>query len=520
MSAENHPTDEELFNGDRTAIEHAKSCDECRVRAVRLKTGAALVQRVRKTSQPELDWAKVDAMIAKAADQTAEDIRAGRIRKPAPVRPYAVVGGGLALAAGALLAWRLVSAPAPQQLAHGPSSNHGPSAQQPATTHTGGEAPLPAIAAWPEARVLLATNDVDHVSAAGERSPLTARSRVRSGDRLHGRSATSRALIAAAHGQRLDARGESELHIGAMQGGESAAELVRGEARVDVSPGSAKLSLDAHEWRVVAKRGTFVAKIEGDNVRVRVLSGVVDAAHRGGAPSSLAAGSEFVLDKNGQRVESPLAQTPDGAVDDRALGLSEDGELVELPALPEGAELTVEGVSVPRSARVFRVSRAVRAVARRGSDEWSIELDPRRAARDELHWTASSSTVASAQGPSNSEPHPAPHAPLNVRRAQPSRTVLTAATVPPQAQLGFRAVQRSLGQRARHCFDACERNNSCGDASGIAPIVDFDAEGRVGAVRLEGSPSPTLSACIDREVRALRLPLLANERVNLGRFSR
>jgi hypothetical protein len=169
---------------------------------------------------------------------------------------------------------------------------------------------------------------------------------------------------------------------------------------------------------------------------------------------------------------------------------------------------------------VLRVSRAIRAVARRGSDEWSIELDPRRAARDELRWVAASSTVASAQGPSSGEPHPAPHGPLNVRRVQPSRTVLTAATVPPQAQLGFRAVQRSLGQRARHCFDACERNNSCGDASGIAPIVDFDAEGRVGAVRIEGAGSSTLNACIDREVRALRLPLLANERVNLGRFSR
>ena len=171
-------------------------------------------------------------------------------------------------------------------------------------------------------------------------------------------------------------------------------------------------------------------------------------------------------------------------------------------------------------ARVLRVSRAVRLRARRGGDEWTLELDPRRAAQSEIQWTQSSHAVASANEPAVHAS--APHGTVTVRRptARPTRTTLTAATIPPQAMMGFRAVQRSLGQRARHCFDACERNSSCGDASGIAPVVDFDAEGRVGAVRLEGSPTAPLAACIEREVRALRLPLLANERVNLGRFSR
>lgn len=519
MISDDHPTNEAIFNGDRAAIEHSQSCDACRVRAIRLQTGAALVQHMRKVSLPDLDWSKLDAMIAKAAVQTADDIRAGRIRKRTPAHSYAIIGG-LALAAAALLAWRLVRAPVPKPLAHGPVPNGAPAVQLPSSAHAGGEAPLPATAAWPEVRVLLATNDVDHISASGERTPLTARSRVRSGDRLHGRSATSRALIAAAHGQRLDMRGESEVRIGAIRQSESDAKLVRGEVLVQVVPGSAKLSLDAHEWHLVAKRGSFVAQIEGDNVRVRVLSGVVDAAHHGGAPVTLAAGNEFVLDKHGQRVAFPLAQRPEDAVDERAIGLSEDGELMELPSLPEGAALTIEGVSVPRSARVLRIARVVRAVARRGSETWSIDLDPRVAPHGALFWAASSSTVASVQESSHVESRSAPSPSLNVRRVQPSRPVLTALTIPAQAQLGFRAVQRSLGQRARHCFDTCERNDSCGDVSAIAPIVDLDAQGRVVAVRLEGSPSPTLAACIEREVRALRLPLLANERVNLGRFVR
>jgi hypothetical protein len=519
MTTDHHPTDEELFNGDRAALEHARGCDDCRVRAVRLKTGAALVQRVRKTSQPDLDWARVDAMVQAAADKTAEDYRAGRIRKPVAVPRYAVAGVSLALAAGALLAFRAMSAQPAVDHTHTHSSNAPPVAQRTAT-QGGGEAPLPALAPWREARVLLATSDVEHITASGERSPLTARSSVRSGDRLQGRSAQSRALIAAARGQRLDARGETDVRIALMDSAGSTAELVRGEARVDVSAGSAKLSLDAHEWRVVAKRGTFVAKIEGDSVRVRVLSGLVDVAHRGGAPAALSVGSEFVLDKNGQRTEAPLAQTPDAAIDDRAVGLSEDGEVVELPAIPEGAELSIDGNSVAPRARVLRVSRAVRLRARRGGDEWTLELDPRRAAQSEIQWTQSSHAVASANEPAVHAS--APHGTVTVRRptARPTRTTLTAATIPPQAMMGFRAVQRSLGQRARHCFDACERNSSCGDASGIAAVVDFDAEGRVGAVRLEGSPTAPLAACIEREVRALRLPLLANERVNLGRFSR
>lgn len=519
-----HPTDEALFQSERAAVDHARTCDECRVRAVRLRTGAALVERVRKTSQPDLDWAKVDAMVAAAAEKTALDIREGRIRKPSPARGQAMLGTGLALAAGALLAWRInANSHAPQTSVAQASAQQTPVVAQhtlPAQHgHSGGEAPLPLPAAWSEARVLLASHDVEIERASGERSLLNARSTVRAGDRLRGRSSSSRALIAAAHGQRLDARGESEVRIRALDAGGSAAELVRGEARVDVAQGSAKLSLDVHEWRVVAKGGAFVAKVDGDSVRVVVLSGTIDASHRGGAPMSLVAGSEFVLDKHGQHTAQPIAQAQDNAIDDRALGLGEEGTSVELPALPDGAVIKLDGVSLSTQARVLRLARAVRLTAERGEERWSLDLDPARTVTGELAWTPGRAAIVASATEHGSQSHAGSSAP-RMPHASAHRTVLTANTIAPEAAIGFRAVQRALGQRARHCFDTCERSSSCGDASGIAPVVDFDAEGRVGSVRMEGAGSAALNQCIEREVRAMRLPLLANERVNLGRFSR
>ncbi len=518
-----HPSDEALFDGDRAALDHVRTCEECRVRAVRLRVGSALVQRVRKTSQPDLDWAKVDDFIARAAADTAQDIRSGKLRAPSALRRNApaVAAVSLALAAAAVIGWRMQP-----RASSTPQTNIASNVAPAPRTTSGGERSIEsAPAPWSEARVLLATRDVEHQTATGERSPLTALSRVRAGDRIVGGSARSRALLAAAVGQRLDARGESELRIASLDASGSGAQLVRGEARVDVRRGSAKLSLDAFEWQVVAKGGSFVAKIEGESVRLRVIAGTVDVAHRGGAPTVLESGRELVLDKNGQQTAvSSQGSTDDPLIDERALALGEEGATVTLPDGADDAQLTIDGAPAPRGTRVLRVGRAASLVARSDDAQWTLVVDPRRGAAIEPQWTTRSlreptnSTVATGPVASAGGEQHAPVARRPVR--PPQRVTLTAATIPESAVGGFRAVQRSLGQRARHCFDACERNNSCGEASGLAPIVDFDAEGRVGAVRLEGTGSPTLSACIEREVRSMRLPLLANERVNLGRFAR
>ncbi|MBL8678427.1 MAG: hypothetical protein JNK05_04645 [Myxococcales bacterium] len=515
-----HPSDEALFDGDRAALDHARTCEECRVRSVRLRTGAALVQRVRKTSQPDLDWAKVDDFVARAAAETAADVRSGKIRPPSALRRNApaAIGLSLAIAAAAVIGWRMQTrasnSPGPNV-----ASTHTPS---PRTSSGGTRIVDVAPAPWSEVRVILATRDVEHLSAAGERSPLTARSRVHTGDRIVGSTTRSRAVVAASTGQRLDARGESEVRIASLDASGSGAQLVRGEARVDVRRGSAKLTLDAFEWRVVAKSGSFVAKIEGDSVRLRVIEGTVDVAHRGGAPTVLTSGRELVLDKHGQQTAVQSAGAADDhALDERALALGEDGALVALPSGAESAQLTIDGASAPQGTSVVRVSRAASLVARNGDAQWTLELDPRRAAAVEPQWSSHAPTISSGTTPASAATSHGLVAANARRPARASqRVALTASTIPEDAVAGFRAVQRSLGQRARHCFDACERNNSCGDTSALAPVVDFDAEGRVGAIRIEGAPSPTLAACIDREVRAMRLPLLANQRVNLGRFSR
>jgi hypothetical protein len=529
-----HPTDDELFNGDRAALEHARGCEDCRVRSVRLRAGQALVQRVRKTSQPDMDWAKVDAFIAQAAESTAQDIRAGRIARPSASRRPAVIGASLAIAAASVLAWRLTAPSSPAVNGQIAGSSVAQTNVVAPRSNAGGEAPLPAVAAWREARVLLAAGEVTHVpaanaGAAGEPSPLTARSRVRAGDRIRGSALGSRAMLATAAGQRLDARGVGEVRLASLDAAGSQVELVSGEARVDVAPSSGKLSLTVQGWSVVAKRGAFVAKIDGDTVRVRVLSGVVDVAHEGGEATPVEPGREVVLDKRGGRQMQPeaaVANEPE--LDPRTLGVGEEGELVDVPEGREGAELQIDGAPLPSRTRVLRLSRAVRVIARQSDGEWAIELDPRRAAAQSPQWSVTrppavaSNTVASRGTDAGaSTVLVAQRSGLPPRRPPVvARTVLTAATIPPAAAMGYRAVQRALGQRSRHCFDACERSNACGESAGIAPIVDFDAEGRVGAVRLDGSPAPALAACIEREVRAMRLPLLAGERVNLGRFSR
>jgi hypothetical protein len=478
-----------------------------------------------------MDWAKVDAFIAQAAESTAQDIRSGRIARPSASRRPAVLGASLAIAAAGVLAWRLSAPPA--------NSIDGQSGLAQTTvvvprSNAGGEAPLPAVSAWREARVLLAAGEVTHVSAASadgaaESSPLTARSRVRAGDRIRGSALGSRAMLATAAGQRLDARGVGEVRFASLDAAGSQVELVSGEARVDVAPSSGKLSLTVQGWSVVAKRGAFVAKIDGDTVRVRVLSGVVDVAHEGGEATPVEPGREVVLDKRGGRQLQPEATVEnEPELDPRAVGVGEEGELVEVPRGREAAELQIDGAALPASTRVLRLARAVRVIARQSDGEWAIELDPRRAAAQTPQWSvtraptvAATTAVARTADAGANTALLAQRAGLAPRRPPVvARTVLTAATIPAPAVMGYRAVQRALGQRSRHCFDACERSNACGASAGIAPIVDFDAEGRVGAVRLEGSPAPALAACIEREVRAMRLPLLAGERVNLGRFSR
>jgi hypothetical protein len=512
--ANKHPSDEALFDGDRAALDHARACDDCRRRAARMTAGAALVQRSRKLSQPELDWGKLDAFAAHAAERAASEVRAGKLRAPSRAPRYlAWSGGALALAAAAVLALR-VSPRTPAD----PQSQRSTTMISSQRLQSGGEAPVPTTDAWSEARVLVAAGPVDHVQRDGVRGALTARSRVRPGDRVQGRAPSARVLLASAPGQRLDARGESELRLASMESGSSSAELMRGEARVDVAAGASKLTLDALEWRVVSKRGAFIAKIEGESVRLRVLQGSVDVAHRGGAPTVIASGHEVLLHKGGRSSDegsSARGTDDDLAIDERALGLGEDGELLTVAPPVEGAALSIDDAGVPRGAHVLRLRRAARLVARLGDAEWSRELDPRRAGEAEPPWVV----VRAASAPSVAMAAPRAEPRARTTRAQ-APTVLTAQTIPSEAMVGFRAVQRALGQRARHCFDACERTSTCGDSSNIAPIVDFDESGRVASVRLEGGASSTLAACIEREVRALRLPLLSNQRVNLGRFAR
>jgi hypothetical protein len=525
MSTE-HPSDQALFDGEPSALAHARACAPCAVRAGRLRAGSALIQRVRRTSQPELDWERVDLAVHQAAEAAAAQVRAARAR-PARVAPRAAlwVGVTLSMAAAATFAVRAATK------IHTNSSSDRTLLARPETTVPtvpavprvhGGEAPLPPSPAWSEARVLLATDEVTHVQQGGEEAPLRASSRVHAGDRLRARAPSARALVATAVGQRVDLRGPGELRLASLDPAGSQAELVAGEARMDVATSAGKLSLLAQGWRVVLKRGAVIAKIEGDSVRLRALDGIVDVSHGSGAPTVIAPGREVRLDKHGGQsdVEAESRAEPELSRDPLFAGDS-DGVLRALPSLEEGVSLSIDGRALPSATRLLRVSRAVRVLARKGPRRWTLSLDPRSEPSAEPVWETDLASLLE-RTPDAGAPVTASalHVPSATRRPPVTRVALTPATIPAEAQGGYRAVQRALGLRARHCFEACERMQACGDVSGIAPTVELDPQGRVASVRLEGGASPALSACIDREVRALRLPLLAGERVLLGRFAR
>ena len=76
------------------ALEHCAACPACDVVLQRLRAGVSLLDEARAHTPPMPDWEAIDPHIARAAEDTARQIRAGRLRAPSRWREPVAVGFG------------------------------------------------------------------------------------------------------------------------------------------------------------------------------------------------------------------------------------------------------------------------------------------------------------------------------------------------------------------------------------------------------------------------------------------
>jgi hypothetical protein len=477
-----------------------------------LRAGAALIDIAARQSAPPLDWHSLDAIVFDAAEQTAQQIKAGTLK---PVRSMtqrvATIAAPLALAASVLFGLSRLH----------PSSSSTASTTQHSTQQTMAHSSTvpsasqatpvvhPQSAEWDSPRVLFATRAVESNAPNTPPQPVRTDTVFAAHSQLRTTTSSARALVALAHGQRLDLRANSVVVLQSATRAESAIELVSGEARVDVMPESGRVSMTAREWGLSAKAGSVVAKFDGEVLQLSVLSGEVSCRFQGGAEQRLAAGARWTLGKNGSAVSEPADGADPQSLEAVFARLTEEGTLVGVGAVPEGARLSfADHLNIPSDLSVMRLLSPIVLRAERASLRWEVRLDPSQ--REAPDWALST-------GPSTEQNSASRAAPV---RHTAASVVLTLNTISPEARTGFRAVQSMLGRRTRHCFDRCELSNSCGETQGLAPTVQLDGDGRVASVQLSAAPGRLLAMCIENEVRAVRLPMLPNTRVNLGQFAR
>ncbi len=506
-----HPTDEALYAADPTAKKHCVDCVDCARRFKRLRAGAALIDIAARQSAPPLDWHSLDAIVFTAAEQTAQQVRDGTLKPTrSPTQRIASIALPLAMAASIVFGvYRYNATQTPTLPSTGQHlAQHSP--QHVAPT------PVVAQAEWDAPRVLFTTRSVLLTPPSAETRPLRVDSIISARAVLRTSTSTARAVIALAHGQRVDLRSSSQLQFNSATRAESSVELVSGEARVDVAPESGRVAMTVQQWGFAAKNGSVVAKLDGDSLKLTVLSGEVTCRFQGGAEQTLQPGAQWTLSKTGVVSQEALtgAVADSLSLDAVLARLSDEGSLVAVGELPAGAQLSfADRVEIPWDLSALRVRSAMVLRAEKAGQVWEVRVDPSQPTAPE--WSVTTAPVVAAINPTL-----APSG-THVRHATAAAvTVMTASTIPDDARGSFRVIQRMVGQRTSPCFDRCERSNSCGDIASMAATVQLDAEGRVTSVQLSGHPTPLLAACIETGVRAARLPLLPNARVNLGQFRR
>ena len=513
-----HPSDTTLFEcatrDDASVRAHLRGCDACAKRFTRLRGGASIIDAVRHDSAPDVDWRSMDARILPAAESAASDIRRGSLR--APRRIHAPVYIGIALAAAAAGVFMLRTRPR----VDAPTTEiaHVSPAQQPRANAIArvGAAPVESLTAT----VLLLAAPVSYAAAGGESMPMNATTQVRQGGRISADDHGGRAIVALRDGVRVDARAGTDLTLARFSSTETTLELAKGEARIDgPARESGRIALEARGWTLLAKGGGFIAKIDGDVVRLRVMSGKVGVSREGVAERDANAGEDIELAATGNfRVLSHEARDSN-EIDDSLL--ADDGQPVTVPRLSDRAAVTVAGHgTLPSGISMLRVRSSITLQSQSGDESWSLLLDP-NVATDSVSWRRTSRLAvlrpAGAQG--NTESARASELPMEVTApvevapppVAPAVPVVEPVALPrysvrnaPGILGSWREYTANVSEAVASCIGRCATSGNCPTAPSISIHVEPNANGSA-FVRVSGI-SEGISACVRSGVEAITVP--------------
>jgi hypothetical protein len=469
------------------ALEHCAACPACDVVLQRLRAGVSLLDEARAHTPPMPDWEAIDPHIARAAEDTARQIRAGRLRAPSRWREPVVVGFGFAVAAAALLAVRYAPVEAPTEV---------PVAQGPAAPV---EAPVQAAPGVRyEAGVLLSAGGARVAAAAsGGFVPVATRTSLAEGARIE-TTAAGRAVLALGRGWRADVRAASEVALSTLREPGTALRLTEGTVALTPTGDEApRVALAAGRWTLDA-RGAMVGTYTQSVLRVVVLSGRVDASTGDGAALQMVGPVVFDLPAVGEAV-----RRIETASDEAALApglLAAEGLWVRVPPLEDGARVTLGTAgALPSALEALRVQTPATLVAETRRGRMVLDVS----GTEGLAWRASP-TLA----------HAGPAVPRTTRAARPTPTlamggpVATPSAAPSDPGLTA-AQQRAMVGRARprvaRCLAICQEQNRCPETLHGAVSLSVDPDGTTTVSRLD----PSLEGarrCLEGEARFLHFP--------------
>jgi hypothetical protein len=335
---------------------------------------------------------------------------------------------------------------------------------------------------------------------------LTGETSLREGGRLAAGARGGRVVVALHAGAWLDARAGADVTFARLSTVETTMALAKGEARVDAaSARDARVTVHASGWTVRAKGGAFVAKVEPDVVRVRVVRGEVGVTDADGREREVQNGDEVELTRQGGdvRVVSHQARDPD-AVDPSVL--SPDGRAFTLPGLPGRPVVMVAGHgSLPAGTTVVRTSASLGLQARVGAESWALALEPGGAATPA--WRKVPRAVGGQEAAMRGVPASRAGAPAIAGGVLGGAS--TALGPPPpvsRSELDATdpaAVRRLASARlagwVRACFVTCRREQNCGNtAADVRVRLWTDTDGTVSRARVTSGGSVALRECVER----------------------
>jgi hypothetical protein len=472
---------------------------------------------------PPVDWRAVDARVLAAAEQAARASTGGR-GGARPVRSSVVLGAACAAAAGvlAVLLGRSGQRPSAERVERGAAIS------APVRTDSGAAiaagASIRAVADAPaEGVVLMLVAPVSYTAPDGVRGALAATTRLRQGGRICVGERGGRAVVAVHRGYRLDVRAGAEVTFARLSDAGATIGLSKGETRVDGPSGPSEpasgVSVEAGGWQLLAKGGAFVAKVEPDVIRVRVVDGKLGIVRgEGEGERELVAGDEAVLAKGGGQVRVLSRSARDAGGIDVAY-LTREGTAFTLPELPERAEVQVAGHgALPAGLAAVRTSARLELRTRIGGQDLSLTLDPESVAPTGWRAAAVGAHLAgkpevtdepAAASPAG-EPEPSPMADAAVRLAATVTPWSTARvhapgteTVTDQAR---HALEQQLVGQLSACFAQCERSDSCGSYRSGWLAFDPEPDGTVSGPQALGFHAAQLERCIEQRSLLLVLP--------------